>query len=58
MSYEQQKEQQKKIRRLEKAVEQCEARIGELEAAVKMLEDQLATPEGAADVSIYEAMAR
>ncbi len=54
LSYEQQKEQQKKVRRLEKAVEQCEARIGELEAAVKMLEDQLATPEGAADVSIYE----
>ena len=54
LSYEQKKEQQKKIRRLEKAVEQCEARIGELEAAVKMLEDQLATPEGAADVSIYE----
>lgn len=54
LSYEQQKEQQKKTRRLEKAVEQCEARIGELEAAVKMLEDQLATPEGAADVSIYE----
>jgi ATP-binding cassette subfamily F protein 3 len=53
LSYEQQKEQQK-VRRLEKAVEQCEARIGELEAAVKMLEDQLATPEGAADVSIYE----
>ena len=54
LSYEQQKEQQKKVRRLEKAVEQCDARIGELEAAVKMLEDQLATPEGAADVSIYE----
>lgn len=54
LSYEQQKEQQKKVRRLEKAVEQCEARIGELEAAVKMLEDQLATPEGAADISIYE----
>lgn len=54
LSYEQQKEQQKKIRRLEKVVEQCEARIGELEAAVKMLEDQLATPEGSADVSIYE----
>ena len=35
-------------------MEQCEARIGELEAAVKMLEDQLATPEGAADVSNYE----
>ncbi len=54
LSYEQQKEQHKNIRRLEKSVEQCEARIGELEAAVKMLEDQLATPEGAADVSIYE----
>ena len=54
LSYEQQKEQQKKVRRLEKAVEQCEARIGELEAAVKMLEDQLATQEGAADVSNYE----
>ena len=54
LSYEQQKEQQKKVRRLEKAVEQCEARIGELEAAVKMLEDHLATPVGAADVSIYE----
>lgn len=54
LSYEQQKEQQKKIRKLEKAVGQCEARIEELEAAVKMLEEQMATPEGAADVSIYE----
>lgn len=54
LSYEQQKEQQKKIRKLEKAVEQCEARIEELEAAVKMLEEQMATPEGAADVSICE----
>ena len=54
LSYEQQKEQQKKIRKLEKAVEQCEARIEELEAAVKMLEEQMATPEGPADVSIYE----
>ena len=54
LSYEQQKEQQKKIRKLEKAVEQCEARIEELEAAVKMLEEQMATPEGSADVSIYE----
>ncbi len=54
LSYEQQKEQQKKIRKLEKAVEQCEALIEELQAAVKMLEEQMATPEGAADVSIYE----
>ena len=54
LTYEQQKEHQKKIRKLEKAVEQCEAQIGELEAAVKMLEDRMATPEGAADVSLYE----
>ena len=54
LTYEQQKEHQKKIRRLEKAVEQCEAQIGELEAAVKMLEDKMATPEGAADMSLYE----
>ena len=54
LSYEQQKEQQKKVRRLEKAVEQCEARIGELEAAVKMLEDQLATPERLPMFPIYE----
>ena len=54
LTYEQQKEHQKRIRKLEKAVEQCEAQIGELEAAVKMLEDRMATPEGAADVSLYE----
>jgi ATP-binding cassette subfamily F protein 3 len=58
LSYEQQKEQQKKVRRLEKAVEQCEARIGELEAAVKMLEDQLATPEGLPMFRTTNAMAR
>ncbi len=54
LTYEQQKERQKKIRRLEKAVEQCEAQIGELEAAVKILEGRMATPEGAADTSLYE----
>ena len=53
LTYEQQKERQRKIRKLEKAVEQCEAQIGELEAAVKILEDQMATPEGAADATLY-----
>ena len=53
LTYEQQKERQRKIRKLEKAVEQCEAQIGELEAAVKILEDQMATPEGAADTTLY-----
>lgn len=54
LTYEQQKERQKKLRKLEKAVEQCEAQIGELEAAVKILETQMATPEGAADMTLYE----
>lgn len=54
LTYEQQKEQQKKLRKLEKAVQQCEEQIGELEAAVKMLEDKMATAEGAADMSLYE----
>ena len=53
LTYEQQKERQRKIRKLEKAVEQCEAQIGELEAAVKILEGQRATPEGAADTTLY-----
>lgn len=54
LTYEQQKERQKKLRKLEKAVEQCEAQIGELEAAVKILETQMATPEGATDMTLYE----
>lgn len=54
LTYEQQKERQKKLRKLEKAVEQCEAQIGELEAAVKILETQMATSEGAADMTLYE----
>ena len=53
LSYEQQKEQAKRLRRLEKAVARCEEQIGELEAAVKMLEDRMATPEGAADLALY-----
>ncbi|MBQ8866415.1 MAG: ABC-F family ATP-binding cassette domain-containing protein [Bacteroidaceae bacterium] len=54
LSYEQQKEQQKLIRRLEKAVADCEARIEKLEADIAALEEQMATPEGAADMSLYE----
>ena len=53
LTYEQQKERQRKIRKLEKAVEHCEAQIGELEAAVKILEDRMATPDGAADATLY-----
>ena len=54
LSYEQQKEQQKLIRRLEKSVADCETRIEELEADIAALEEQMATPEGAADMTLYE----
>ena len=54
LTYEQQKEQQKLIRRLEKSVADCEARIEKLEADIAALEEQRATPEGAADMTLYE----
>ena len=54
LSYEQQKEQQKLIRRLEKVVTDCETRIEKLEADIASLEEQMATPEGASDMSLYE----
>lgn len=54
LSYEQQKELQKKIRKLEKAVAACEKEIEDLEARIAGLEAQMATPEGAADMQLYE----
>ena len=54
LSYEQRKEQQRQRRKLEKAVADCEAQIGELESAVAILETQMSTAEGAADASLFE----
>ena len=54
LSYEQQKEQQKKIRKLEKAVSVCESEIEGLETQIAELEAQMATPEGAAEMQLYE----
>lgn len=53
LSYEARKEQSRLIRKLEKAVADSEAKITELEAAIALLETRLATPEGAADTSLY-----
>jgi ATP-binding cassette subfamily F protein 3 len=39
---------------LEKAVEQCEDEISEIESAIAILETQMATPEGATDMALYE----
>ena len=57
LSYEEQKAQARMRKKLEKAVEDAEQRVSELEASVKMLEDKLATPEGATDTALYEKYA-
>lgn len=42
------------MRKLEKAVSACESEIENLEAQIADLEAQMATPEGAADMQLYE----
>ncbi|MBQ1973461.1 MAG: ABC-F family ATP-binding cassette domain-containing protein [Paraprevotella sp.] len=54
LTYEQQKERNRRIKKLEKAVAQCEEEINEIEASIQIIEDKLATPEGAADATLYE----
>ena len=54
LTYEAQKELNRKARKLEKQVAACETHIGELEAQVTEIENRMATPEGAADRSLYE----
>lgn len=58
LSYEAQKEQNKKIRRLEKRVADCEERIGRLETQIGEVEARMATPEGASDMTLYERHGR
>ena len=54
LSYEAQKEQSKKLKKLERRVADCEAEIEQTEAAVAILEARMATPDGASDMSLYE----
>jgi ATP-binding cassette subfamily F protein 3 len=54
LSYEAQKELNKKIKKLEKQVADCEARIEKIEAQVAEVEAEMATPEGASDMKLYE----
>ena len=55
LSYEVQKELNRKIRKIEKQIETLETSIGEWEQQVAQLEAQMATPEGASDMKLYEA---
>ena len=54
LSYEAQKELNKKIKKLEKQVADCEKRIGQIEAQIGEVEAKMATPEGASDMKLYE----
>jgi ATP-binding cassette subfamily F protein 3 len=54
LSYEAQKELNKKIKKLEKQVADCEARIEKQEAKIAEVEAEMATPEGASDMKLYE----
>ncbi len=53
LSYEAQKEFARSVKKAEKAVADAENKITELEGAIAALEARMATPEGAADASLY-----
>lgn len=54
LSYEERKELNKQIRKSEKQIEDIEKLIEKHEAEKLKLEEQLATPEGASDVTLFE----
>ena len=54
LSYEAQKELNKRLKKLEKQVSDCEARIEKYETQIAEIEAQMATPDGASDMKLYE----
>ena len=54
LSYEEQKEFARRLRTAEKAVADIESEIAGLEKRIAEVEEKLATPDGAADTSLYE----
>ena len=54
LSYEAQKELNKKIRKLEKRIADCEQKIEKLETEIGEVEADMATPEGASDMALHE----
>ena len=57
-SWEAQKAAARQRKKLEKAVSEAEEKVAQLEAAVHLIEDQLATPEGASDIQLYDKYTR
>ena len=58
LSYEAQKAQKRQFKKLERAVQEAEQHVGELEAAIAILEQQMSTPDGCADTALYEKYSR
>ena len=58
LTYAEQKEFNKKMKRLEKQVAEYESAVSEIESAIALLESRMATPEGAADTTLYERHGR
>ena len=54
LSYEERKEVARRIKKAERAVAAAEEEISNLEYAIDVVEGKLATPEGAADMKLYE----
>ena len=57
-SWEAQKAAARLRKKLDKAVSEAEEKVAQLEAAVHLIEDRLATPEGATDTALYEKYTR
>ena len=57
-SWEEQKAAARQRKKLEKAVCEAEEKVAQLEAALHLLEDKMATPEGATDTILYEKYTR
>ena len=53
LTYEQQKEKARRVRKAEKAVAECEAAVTRLEERKAALEARLSTPEGAANTALF-----
>ncbi|MCR4920951.1 MAG: ABC-F family ATP-binding cassette domain-containing protein [Bacteroidaceae bacterium] len=58
LAYSEQKAAARQRKKLERTVQEAEEHIAQLEAAVGILEAQMSTPEGSADMSLYEKHSR
>jgi ATP-binding cassette subfamily F protein 3 len=52
ISYEERKEQQRKIKKIEKSITESERKIADMEKRIKELDEKLMTPEGASDMNL------